>query len=41
MENPQLITTFAKISREKLLNNFTTEIMARETLKRYKIVTNG
>ena len=41
MENPQLITTFAKISREKLLNNFTTEIMARETLKRYKNVING
>ena len=41
MENPQLITTFAKISREKLLGNFTTEIMARETLRKYKNVING
>jgi L-malate glycosyltransferase len=36
MENPQVIPNFAKISREKLLGNFTTRIMAEKTLEEYK-----
>ena len=41
MENPQLIPTFAKISKEKLLRDFTTEKMAQKTLAAYKEVVNG
>ncbi|SOC81317.1 Glycosyltransferase involved in cell wall bisynthesis [Salinimicrobium sediminis] len=39
--NPQVIPTFAKISREKLLQHFTSDIMAQKTLKEYKTAING
>lgn len=41
LENPQVIPNFAKISREKLLQNFTSRIMAGKTLEIYKTVLNG
>lgn len=41
IDNPQVIPNFAKISREKLLQNFTSEIMAKKTLLEYKKVING
>ena len=41
IENPQVIPNFAKISREKLLQSFTSPIMARKTLEVYKKTLNG
>ena len=41
LENPQVITNFAKISREKLFNSFTSQIMAGKTLEAYKNTING
>ncbi|WP_324721401.1 glycosyltransferase family 4 protein [Salinimicrobium sp. HB62] len=39
--NPQVIPNFAKISREKLFQNFTSKIMAGKTLEIYKTALNG
>ena len=41
LENPQVIPNFAKISREKLFQNFTSKIMAGKTLEIYKTALNG
>lgn len=41
INNPQVIPTFAEISEEKLLNNFTSEKMAKRTLEEYKKILNG
>lgn len=41
MENPQLIPNFVKISKEKLLRDFTSTKMAQKTLAVYKEVLNG
>ena len=41
LENPQVIPNFAKISREKLFQNFTSRIMAGKTLEIYKTAING
>ena len=41
IDNPQVIPTFAKISREKLFENFTSQIMAQKTLAEYKKVIHG
>ncbi|WP_029035032.1 glycosyltransferase family 4 protein [Salinimicrobium terrae] len=41
LENPQVITNFAKISREKLFQDFTSQIMAKKTLEAYKNALNG
>lgn len=41
MDNPKLIPTFAEVSKEKLLKNFTSEKMAKETLETYKNVLNA
>ena len=39
--NPQVIPTFAKISREKVLKHFSSQIMAQKTLQEYKTMING
>ena len=41
LDNPQLIPTFAKVSKKKLLQRFTSEKMARETFETYKKVLNA
>ncbi|MGB7785184.1 MAG: glycosyltransferase family 4 protein [Salinimicrobium sp.] len=41
MKNPQLIPTFAEISRKNLEKRFTSEQMAGKTLAQYKKVLNG
>ena len=41
MDNPQVIATFAEISRKKLLQHFTSAQMARRTLEEYKKVVDG
>lgn len=41
LENPQVIPNFAKISRKKLYQNFTSSIMAGKTLEIYKTALNG
>ena len=41
IDNPQVIPNFAKISREKLFQHFTSQIMARRTLDAYKNALNG
>ena len=41
LENPQVIPNFAKISRNKLFESFTSQIMAGKTLEAYKNALNG
>ena len=41
MDNPQLIPTFAEVSKEKLLKSFTSEKMAKKTLEVFKKVLNA
>lgn len=41
LENPQVIPNFAKISRERLFQSFTSQIMAGNTLEVYKNALNG
>lgn len=41
IDNPQVIPNFAEISKEKLLKNFTSRIMAEKTLLEYKKAING
>lgn len=40
-ENPDLIEKFTNISHEKLINNYTTQMMAQKTLQVYKNVINN
>lgn len=40
-DNPQLISGFTQLSKNKLLENFTTDIMAQKTLSQYKQIING
>ena len=40
MQNPEVIPTFAEISREKLFRKFTSEIMAKNTFEEYKKILN-
>lgn len=41
LKNPQLIPTFAEVSRERLEKAFTSEQMAQKTLAQYKKVLHG